>query len=86
MAGLENPSEPGEEFFRLVVREVVPSGEDGESSQLPQRVLLEMLMTRVGRLELRVSQDRDGNLNTQAFERYLLGGHSPLGAPALPAP
>lgn len=73
------------EFFRLVVQETVQQVLEGEMEELLQAAKGERtesrqgyrsgyysrsLMTRVGRLELRVPQDREGNFSTQVFERY----------------
>jgi putative transposase len=73
------------EFFRVVVQEVVQQvlesemeetlqaskGERTESRQgYRSGYYSRSLVTRVGRLELRVPQDRDGRFSTQVFERY----------------
>ena len=73
------------EFFRVVVQEVVQQvletemedllqagkGERPESRQgYRSGYYSRSLVTRVGRLELRVPQDRAGQFSTQVFERY----------------
>lgn len=73
------------EFFRLVVQEVVQQvmelemadhlqagkGERTEGRQgYRSGYYSRSLVTRVGRLELRVPQDRGGHFSTQVFERY----------------
>lgn len=73
------------EFFRVVVQEVVQQVLESEMEETLQAAKGERtqsrqgyrsgyysrsLVTRVGRLELRVPQDRGGNFSTQVFERY----------------
>lgn len=73
------------EFFRLVVQEVVQQVLEAEMEETLQAAKGERtenrqgyrsgyytrsLVTRVGRLELRVPQDRSGSFSTQVFERY----------------
>jgi putative transposase len=73
------------EFFRVVVQEVVQQVLESEMEELLQAGKGERtetrqgyrsgyysrsLVTRVGRLELRVPQDRAGQFSTQVFERY----------------
>jgi putative transposase len=73
------------EFFRVVVQEVVQQVLESEMEETLQASKGERtqsrqgyrsgyysrsLVTRVGRLELRVPQDRGGNFSTQVFERY----------------
>lgn len=73
------------EFFRVVVQEVVQQVLESEMEEKLQAAKGERtesrqgyrsgyysrsLVTRVGRLELRVPQDRDGKFSTQVFERY----------------
>src|SRR3546814_14363261 len=40
------------------------------------------LVTRVGQLELRVSQDRAGRFSTELFERYQRAEQAPVAPPA----
>lgn len=73
------------EFFRRVVQEVVQQVLESEMDEALQAGKGERtesrlgyrcgsyprtLLTRVGRLELRVPQDRQGRFSTQVFERY----------------
>src|ERR1700753_670902 len=73
------------EFLRLVVQEVVQQVLESEMDEALQAVKGERtesrlgyrcgsysrsLITRVGRLELRVPQDRQGRFSTRVFERY----------------
>ena len=73
------------EFFRVVVQEVVQQVLESEMEETLQAAKGERtesrqgyrsgyysrsLVTRVGRLELRVPQDREGKFSTQVFERY----------------
>lgn len=73
------------EFFRVVVQEVIQQVLESEMEEKLQAAKGERtesrqgyrsgyysrsLVTRVGRLELRVPQDRDGKFSTQVFERY----------------
>lgn len=73
------------EFFRTVIQEVVQQVLESEMEETLQAAKGERtesrqgyrsgyysrsLVTRVGRLELRVPQDRGGNFSTQVFERY----------------
>jgi putative transposase len=70
------------EFFRGVVQEVVQQVLEAEMEDLLHAGKGESrqgyrsgyysrsLVTRVGRLELRVPQDRAGQFSTQVFERY----------------
>jgi len=73
------------EFFRVVVQEVVQQVLESEMEETLQAAKGERtesrqgyrsgyysrsLVTRVGRLELRVPQDRNGDFSTQVFERY----------------
>lgn len=74
-----------EDFLRLLVQEVVQQVLEGEMEEALQAGKGERtesrlgyrsgyysrsLVTRVGRLELRVPQDRQGRFSTQVFERY----------------
>ena len=43
---------------------------DGPSGAIVRAITSGHLVTRVGRLELRVPQDRDGRFSTALFERY----------------
>ena len=45
-------------------------GTHSESTRLPFWLLWTELVTRVGKLELRVPQDRQGRFRTEIFERY----------------
>lgn len=73
------------EFFRRVVQEVVQQVLEAEMEEALQAgrgertdsrlgyrsgYYTRSLVTRVGRLELRVPQDRQGRFSTQVFERY----------------
>ena len=77
--------EQDEDFLKSVVREVVQQVLEaemeealgaGKSERTPSRVgyragyYSRTLITRVGKLELRVPQDRQGRFSTQLFDRY----------------
>ncbi len=77
--------EQDEDFLKSVVREVVQQVLEaemeealgaGKSERTPSRVgyragyYPRTLITRVGKLELRVPQDRQGRFSTQLFDRY----------------
>ena len=52
------------DFLREIVRETMQQLLEAEMSE-PRT-----LITRVGKLELRVPRDRDGRFSTELFERY----------------
>ena len=68
------------EIVRAVMQEMLEAemtdalaagrGAHRQSARIPFRLLTRMLVTRVGKLELRVLQDRDGRFSTELFERY----------------
>ena len=85
----------GSDFLRPLVQEVVQQVLEAEmdeavgaekSARTPQRVGYRagyygrMPVTRVGKLELRVPQDRQGRFRTEVFERYQRSEKALVGA------